>query len=279
MPATAVRLIRKMRGGAQSHLMEADDGHFYVVKFRENPQGRRILLNEWFGSSFLRYLGIACPEPSLIRITPSFLELHPATGIQTGNRTITPEIGWHFGSRYPGHPDRIAVFDFVPDSLLSRVENLGEFAGMLVFDKWACNADARQTVFLRARVAEYAPSSGLHPRRMGFVALMIDHGYLFNGPHWECVDAPAAGMYFRPFVYQRLRRWTDLQPWLERVEAFPEYLIDEAFRQVPAEWIGDDLPALERVLEKLLRRRSRVADLIRDAIRYRPHSFPEWQEK
>lgn len=279
MPATAVRLVRKMRGGAQSHLIEADDGHFYVVKFRGNPQGRRILLNEWFGCSFLRYLGIACPEPALIRVGDDFLERFPEAGMQFGSRIERPEPGWHFGSRYPGDPDRIAVYDFVPDTLLGRVENLSEFAGMLVFDKWACNADARQSVFLRARVAEYAPASGLHPRRVGFVALMIDHGYLFNGPHWECVDAPAAGLYFRPLVYQALKRWSDLQPWLDRVAAFPEYLVDEAYRQVPPEWICDDAGQLEAILETLLRRRTKVADLVSDCIRQRPQQFPNWQER
>ena len=37
MPLNAVRLIRKMRGGAQAHLLECDDGCFYVVKFLNNP--------------------------------------------------------------------------------------------------------------------------------------------------------------------------------------------------------------------------------------------------
>ena len=55
MPVDALRLIRKMRGGAQAHLIEADDGNFYVVKFRNNPQHRRILVNEWLGGSFLRF--------------------------------------------------------------------------------------------------------------------------------------------------------------------------------------------------------------------------------
>jgi hypothetical protein len=279
MPATAVRLLRKMRGGAQSHLIEADDGHFYVVKFRGNPQGRRILLNEWFGCHFLRYLGIACPEAALVRINDDFLDRHPGAGMQFGSRVVRPETGWHFGSRYPGHPDRTAVYDFVPDTLLGRVENLIEFAGMLVFDKWACNADARQSVFIRARVQEYAPATGLHPRRMGFVALMIDHGYLFNGPHWECVDTPAAGLYFRPLVYHTVRRWEDLQPWLDRVEAFPDYLVDEAYRAVPPEWIGEDAAQLECVLETLLRRRGKVADLVADCIRHRPQHFPNWQER
>ena len=51
MPLTAVRHVRKMRGGAQAHLLEADDGHWYVVKFRNNPQHRRILVNELLCSS------------------------------------------------------------------------------------------------------------------------------------------------------------------------------------------------------------------------------------
>ena len=61
MPLTAVRHIRKMRGGAQSHLLEADDGRWYVVKFRNNPQHRRILINEMLSAVFLDYLKISAP--------------------------------------------------------------------------------------------------------------------------------------------------------------------------------------------------------------------------
>jgi hypothetical protein len=48
----AVEHIRRMRGGAQSHLMRCDDGGYYVVKFQNNPQHLRILANEmlaWLG--------------------------------------------------------------------------------------------------------------------------------------------------------------------------------------------------------------------------------------
>jgi hypothetical protein len=30
----AIQHIRRMRGGSQSHLMRASDGHFFVVKFQ-----------------------------------------------------------------------------------------------------------------------------------------------------------------------------------------------------------------------------------------------------
>lgn len=42
----ATQEIRRMRGGAQSHLMLASDGKLYVVKFQNNPQHIRVLANE-----------------------------------------------------------------------------------------------------------------------------------------------------------------------------------------------------------------------------------------
>ena len=46
LPVVAVQHVRRMRGGAQGHLMRCSDGNFYVVKFRNNPQHLRVLANE-----------------------------------------------------------------------------------------------------------------------------------------------------------------------------------------------------------------------------------------
>ena len=62
MPVNARHFIRKMRGGAQAHLLEADDGHYYIVKFPNNPQHRRILVNEWIAGEILSHLQISAPE-------------------------------------------------------------------------------------------------------------------------------------------------------------------------------------------------------------------------
>ena len=92
MPIQAIRLIRKMRGGAQAHLMECDDGHFYVVKFRNNPQHRRILMNEWIASVFLNYLQISTPPTAIVqplrRISGNQSRCpHPARRAPSGRRT------------------------------------------------------------------------------------------------------------------------------------------------------------------------------------------------
>jgi len=275
MLVQATRLIRKMRGGAQAHLLECDDGHFYVVKFLNNPQHRRVLINEWIASVFLNYLQISTPEVAIVSLSAEFLEGNPEIYIQLGSHHKAVEPGWHFGSRYPGDPGKIMVYDFLPDVLLDKVVNAGEFLGALAFDKWMGNADARQSIFFRAKLRP-PPSNEFAPRA-GFVAQMVDHGYVFDGPHWKFPDSPLQGLYFRPSVYERVRGWDDFQPWLDRVVYFPEEVIDTAQKQIPPEWLAEDGAALQAMLEKLMSRRRRVPDLISDSRRGRVNPFPEWR--
>src|SRR5579884_1697377 len=136
MPIRAAKLIRKMRGGAQAHLIQAEDGEYYVVKFTNNPQHRRILVNEWLACSFLRYLQIFTPETAQIELTPEFIEANPEMYLSIGSKKEPIPPGIHFGSQVSVHPERVAIFDFLPDNLLVQVENRLDFLGVLLFDKW-----------------------------------------------------------------------------------------------------------------------------------------------
>jgi hypothetical protein len=277
MPIEAIRLIRKMRGGAQAHLLECDDGHFYVVKFLNNPQHRRILINEWIASVFLNYLQISAPPAAIVNLSSEFLESNSEVHIQLGARHLSVEPGWHFGSRYPGDPAKVMVYDFLPDLLLDKVVNVDEFRGVLAFDKWMGNADSRQSIFFRARLRQWSPSVLEPAPRAGFVAHMMDHGYVFDGPHWIFPDSPLQGLYFRPSVYQNVRSWDDFEPWLDRVVHFPEEVVDDAQKQIPPEWLAEDAVELEAMLAKLMSRRKRVPDLIRESRRGRVNPFPDWK--
>jgi hypothetical protein len=265
-----------MRGGAQAHLIEADDSNYYIVKFQNNPQHRRILVNELLASCFLRHLRISTPEYAIIDIGEDFLREYPEVAIELGSRKLRPPAGWHFGSKHPGDPARLAVYDFVPDTLLGQVENLKEFLGALVFDKWTANADGRQSVFFRARLRDWADKSGAHPLKQGFVAQMVDQGFIFDGPHWDFPDSPVQGLYPRRLVYERVRGLKDFEPWLDQVVHFPDTVVDKARRQIPPEWLAGEEDALDRVLESLMKRRKRVPDLVSDARRARVNPFPEW---
>ncbi len=276
MPLTAVRHVRKMRGGAQSHLLEADDGYYYVVKFLNNPQHRRILVNEVLAGTFLDYLKIAAPPTAAIEVSAAFLEANPEVHLTLGTRRIEIQPGWHFGSRHPGDPNRIAVYDFLPDVLLGGVANLEDFRAVLVFDKWVSNSDGRQSIFYRAMVRDQAARRAEPRPRPAFVAQMIDHGFAFDGPNWGFPDAPLCGLYPRRQVYEGVRSLKDFEPWLELVTHFPEEVIDQAWKRIPPAWVEDDEDALTALLERLFERRKRVPDLIAACRTARGNPFPNW---
>jgi hypothetical protein len=266
-----------MRGGAQCHLVEAEDGHCYVLKPRNNPQHRRVLVNEWIASVFLRYLRIASPETAVLDVSPAVLEQSPDFNIQIGSKTIPIEVGWHFGSRFPGDPARVTVYDFLPDSMLDSIANPHDFLGALVFDKWISNADARQAIFLRANIRPVHPGPDVDPARPGFAALMIDHGFCLQGPNWDFVNSPPQGLYHRRSIYQSVTGWASFEPWLDWIRNFPEHVADEALSSIPESWLDGDYDALVSVLEKLMRRRSRVGDWIEDSRNDRLNPFPNWR--
>src|SRR5205823_9364689 len=115
-------------------------------------------------------------------------------------------------------------------------------------------------IFFRARLKDWSKEA--HPTQLGFVAVMIDQGFAFNGPHWDFPESAVQGLYARRLVYNRVRSLDDFQPWLDRVTHLPEEVVDQAFKQVPPEWIRGEEEAFERMLERLMGRRKRVADLI-----------------
>jgi len=276
MPIEARQWIRKMRGGAQAHLLLADDGHYYVVKFKQNPQHRRILVNEWVASVLLRRLEIPTPAVEIVNVPLQFLDKHPEIAITIGSRVEPVTAGWHFGSRMPVDPNRFVIYDFLPDALLQQVANLRDFLGVLVFDKWVNNVDSRQCVFFRAQVKDWIVGQE-RSRKNAFVALMMDHGYIFGGPHWSLEEAPLTGFYARPLVYAGVRGLDSFQPWLDQIVHAPEELLDDAFRVVPDYWLNGDRELLEQTLEKLYRRRKRLPALLEDARESgRVNVFPNW---
>jgi hypothetical protein len=106
---------------------------------------------------------------------------------------------------------------------------------------------------------------------------MVDHGFLFNGPHWDFVDSPVQGLYFRTLVYEHVRGFEDFEPWLDRIVNFPEEVVDDALKSLPRQWMDGDDDKLEELMEKLLRRRPRTPELLQSCARGRVKAFPNWR--
>ena len=244
--------------------MRCADGFSYVVKFQNNPQHARVLVNEWLGTRLAEIIGLPVPVIAVVNVQQSLMEHTPELRIELcGHRTMfTP--GLSFGSRYVVSPIEGRVYDYLPESMISRVRNLRDFAGILALDKWTCNADGRQAAFWKA------------VRKRKFTAIFIDQGYCFNAGEWNFRDAPLRGVFGRNDVYKCVTSWDSFEPWLSRIENFPESSLRSLAEEVPPEWYSSESNELERLLFLLLKRRSRVRDLIQDFKNSSRNPFPNW---
>ncbi len=288
----ALEQIRRMRGGAQSHLMRCSDGYYYVVKFQNNPQHRRILVNELLGTRLASRLGLPTTPAAIIEVSEELIRL-------------TPELAME-------HP--------------RRVENLQDFAGMLVFDKWTCNTNGRQTLFVSGKCAAGEPAGGESNRGShgggsavatetrsgsatraagirssgkmqpggsagaagdgysqgespgaGYRTFMIDQGFCFSAGDWEFPDAPLRGLYSRSRVYGGITGMESFGRWLERLEyGITKAVLDELSHDIPPEWYADDYDQLLKLLGQLFRRRTRVPELLWGAKCSNRQPFPNW---
>lgn len=267
MPVTALQHIRRMRGGAQSHLMRCSDGYFYVVKFQNNPQGVRVLANEMFAGRLAEFVGLPVPPTEIVEVDDWLIDHSPELHIQLARSNLKCSAGLHCGSRYAVNPLTGDVCDYLPAELLhSHVRNLETFVGMLVLDKWTGNADGRQVAYWRKK------------RERRYTAAFIDQGYCFNGEAWTFPDSPARGLYRAIEVYASIRGWESFDPWLLRIERFPPDQVRAIAGQIPPEWYAGDWVRFSRLVEDLIARRNLVRDLI-EALRISPHRpFPLWNE-
>jgi hypothetical protein len=260
----AVQHIRRMRGGAQGHLMLGADGNAYVVKFQNNPQHVRVLANEMLATRLAAAVGLSAPEPEVIEVTPWLVEKSPELEMDLGKTREPCRAGLQYGSRLVGGLMPGFLMDYLPAERLSEVRNLNEFVGILALDKWTGNANGRQAVFVRK-------SSEKRYR-----AVFIDFGYCFHAGEWKFEDAPLRGVYYRNEVYRDVRSWEAFEPWLTRLETLAADRVWEAASDIPPEWYGGDPAELEALVEKLLTRRSRIRELIEGFGKTERNPFPRW---
>jgi hypothetical protein len=260
----AVQQIRRMRGGAQGQLMLGADGQVYVVKFQNNPQHMRVLANELLASRLAAAAGLTVPFAGLVEVTGWLIENTPELEIDLGKSRERCRPGLHFGSRFAGGLMPGQVVDYLAEEQLAEVKNLDEFAGILALDKWTGNANGRQAVFTRRQ------------RERRYKAVFIDFGYCFHAGEWRFEDAPLRGVYYRNDVYRNVTGWESFEPWLQRVETLPEETVWSAANEVPPEWYGGDQADMEKLIEKLLARRSRIRELIEAFRESDRRPFPNW---
>jgi hypothetical protein len=247
--------------------MRASDGHFYVVKFQNNPQHPRVLANEMLATRLADQITLPVPVTQVVEVEPWLIAHTPELTIQLAARSLPCRPGLQFGSRFVVDPLEGQVFDFVPQEALEKVRNLRDFAGMLALDKWTCNSNGRQAAFWKKS------------REKKYTATFIDQGYCFNAGEWTFPDSPLRGVYLRNEVYVSVQGWDSFEPWLTQLENLEPQTIWRCAESIPPEWYEHDVEALEQLVEGLVKRRGVIRRLISEFRRCSRAPFPNWVER
>jgi hypothetical protein len=256
-----------MRGASQPHLLRSQDGRYYIVKFQNNPQHVRVLANEMLAARLAGLLGLPVPKPAIVEVPDELIKDNPQLAMEIGVRREPCVAGMQFGSSFPGVPGETLVVDFLPDRLLSRVQDLtATFTGAFVFDKWTCNCDGRQVIFTR---------SG--PEGSVYSAWLIDHGFCFNDGEWNFPDSPIRSIYQRRLVYEKVRGLRSFEPYLSRVENLNADQLQLCVQGIRSEWFGEEPANLARLTERMYERRRQIRQAIIDAKNCSLRPFANWK--
>lgn len=85
-------------------------------------------------------------------------------------------------------------------------------------------------------------------------------------------------MYYRNYVYAGVTGWESFEPVLTKAEEAEEIDLWRCAECVPPEWYGYDSEGLEKLVQALYERRSKIRDLMaafRDSGR---NPFPNWKK-
>jgi hypothetical protein len=224
-------------GGSQPHVFDTTEGP-YLVKARNNPQGKRVLANELIGGLCLDWLGVAHPGPAVVDLPADVLSASPGAVFNDGTAL---EAGESFGSEL-WQSDPQGSVD------VSLIENLQDVAGTLALDTWIQPFDGRQ---YRVRPSPETPS------RYEFIP--VDQGYSLGNPNWTASSLAGAGSPTVPSPPVSVGR-EDVAPFIDRLRSFGSEDAEGIVQQVPSDWLtGEERTAL---VDYLTERASQTASAL-----------------
>jgi len=247
--------------------MKCADERIYIVKFKNNSQGVKILANEMLATRLGVMLGLPMAEGQIINVDALLIRSGRGMRIEGERSKRLCSDGHSFGSLYVGNPDDPPIHIRYDAPLTDRpdVDNLSDFIGMLVFDTWMSNMDSRQAVFHRERITD------------PYHVTMIDHGFCLSGRDWLFADKPCRFLDHKFWVYENVFGIDAFEPWLSKLEQ--EITLDEILAAaigIPPEWYDYDWNRFVKLIRTLFARRLIVRKLIWEIHGRRPLVFPNW---
>ena len=198
-----------------------NDGQTYVVKFKNNPSGTRILVNDYIAGKLGQLLSLPVIPFEVVQITDDFIKKYP----------ILSEQKFTSGSQFASlFIDNCIQLSRESSNEHIKVINRDQLAEIVVFDLWIGNTDRKHENVL------------LEPIEKGEYFLhMIDHGRCFSKGKWTVKTLKKM-----PFLSVELtvHKWClsfqqsqdELNAAIEKVKAIPEAAIYDIIDSIPIDW-------------------------------------------
>ncbi len=235
---SAVRFIRKLHGGSRSVLVKASNGLQYVVKWQLNPQSVTAILSEALGASIYDGFGLPVPSWVPIEVSNDFIDANPSVWFELQTGIAKPRSGYHFASHFLGnHSSR--VFEILPATWHSRIQNRSDFWGALAIDVWLDSCQSRHALFVEDELTSR------------LTAYFISHSHIHAGFNGEQRKS------FRPYLYpdKRIYPATEMRAalgsWVEQIEKRGATVLFTALRNLDADMT---MPFVRDFAERVLTR-------------------------
>lgn len=247
---SANKYIRKMRGGSQSILVQANDGRYYIVKMMGNPQGVNTLANEYMGTLMAQSAGLPVANHKAIYLSDSFIDSDQGLWFELPTGRRRPNKGVHYASLLVGQPSGTErVSEYISPSRIGLITNRESFLGMYILDVWANHVDNRQAVLRRRSSMDNSQE-----------VIFIDHGYMFGGPNWDFKDRPGIALHLETSVYSNLWNEDKIASWISLFKGvLPEVMSSLTGGGIMDNWHSGDLNWL---LGKLSDRLANLSELV-----------------
>ncbi|WP_274366048.1 HipA family kinase [Paenibacillus thermotolerans] len=222
------------KGYSKPQLIRLSDGLTYVVKFKNNPTGTRVLVNEYVAGKLARLLALPVPPFRIVPISNDFIEQNP----ELAAFRFAP--GMQFASLFIEGAANLRDAYACPGGL--RIVNRGELAGVVLFDLWLSNTDRKENNVLLAQAGDSNVSGqalGCGGQR-GCRLFMIDHGRCFASHDWT-VDSLSQA---KPVLYLKVHRWClaqlrdreELDAAMACIRSLPEKRMRDIVSSIPRDW-------------------------------------------
>jgi hypothetical protein len=229
-PIHPVQLIESIpKGYSKPQRILFSDGRTYAVKFKNNPSGTRILVNEYISGKLAQLLSLPVVPFEVVEISDDFIKGNPVFSkykFKSGNQFASLFID-----------NCIHLSKDSPKQV--NINNRNHLAGIIAFDLWIGNTDRKEGNVL------------LEPRQEGEYYLhIIDHGRIFADAKWTIKTLKKIPK--KMVIDQRVHKWfvsqlqseNEIHAAIEKILDLPDEMISDVIDSIPDDW---DVSKDERV--------------------------------